>query len=80
MPMAITRVRSLPSHYIIAAGSVLCVAAMVAWMTAAASGQGASVKPPVATTQILVSVGTLDMSRLLPSQFGDWDAVDHPTK
>jgi hypothetical protein len=78
--MTIARVRPSLHHHLIAAGSVLCVAAMVAWMTATAFGQSAFVKPPLAPAHVLVSVGTLDMSRLVPAQFGDWDAADHPTR
>lgn len=73
--MAIARVRTSLDNRMIAAGSSLCVAAIVAWMSATAFGQSASVKPPQAPAQVLVSVGTLDMSRLIPAQFGDWDAA-----
>ena len=64
--MAIARLRPSLDHRILAVGSVLCVAAIAAWMTATAFGQSASVEPPLAPAHVLVSVGTLDMSRLVP--------------
>ena len=71
--MPITRV-CLPLHHrMMATGSFLCVAVLVAWSTATAFGQSASA--PTLPPPVLVSISTLDMSRLAPAQFGDWDAI-----
>ena len=73
--MANTRVCPPLNHRIMAAGSYLCVAAFVAWTTAA-SGRAPQVRPAVLRpAPVLVSVSTLDMSRLAPAHFGDWDAA-----
>lgn len=74
--MPITRARTPLNHRLMAAGSVLCVAALVAWATAASSGKAAPALPAVLQpAAVLVSVGTLDMSRLGPAHFGDWDVA-----
>ncbi len=79
--MPIARVYPPMKRRMTAAASILGVAAVVAWMTATAFGQGAPVTPPLAPAQVLVSIGTLDMSRLVPAQFGDWDAAaPQPTR
>ena len=68
------------SHRMTAAGCFLCVAGLVAWSTATAFGQTASAPIPPQPAPVLISVSTLDMSRLAPSQFGDWDAAAQPTR
>jgi hypothetical protein len=72
--MPITRVWLPLKHRMTAAGSFLCVAGLVAWSTATAFSQSASAPIPP-QPPVLVSVSTLDLSRLVPAQFGDWDAV-----
>jgi hypothetical protein len=79
--MTSTPVFLLQRHRIMAAGCFLCVAAFVAWSTAAAFGKAPSVhRPQLKPTPFLVSVSTLDMSRLVPAQFGDWDAAAQPPR
>jgi hypothetical protein len=80
--MPVTRV-CLPLHHrMMAAGTFLCVAAIVAWTTATAFGQ--TVSAPILPPQpapVHVSTSTLDLSRLVPAQFGDWDtATAQPTR
>ena len=78
MEMRMTNARvCLPHrHRIMAAGCFLCVAGLVAWSTATALGKAPSLqRPKLSPTPVLVSVSTLDMSRLAPAQFGDWDVV-----
>lgn len=69
-----SKAQGLQPHHrrMMAAGCHLCVAGLIAWSTAVASGQ---VPPPPQPTPVLVSITTLDMSRLAPAQFGDWDAA-----
>ena len=74
--MSVTRI-CLPLHHrMMAAGSILCVAGVVAWPTATAIGQ-TTLAPalPQQPAPVLVSFSALDMSRLAPAQFGDWDAA-----
>jgi hypothetical protein len=71
----------LPHHHrMMAAGTFLCLAGLAAWSTATAFGQSASPPTPPQPTSVLISVSTLDMSRLAPAQFGDWDAAANPTR
>jgi hypothetical protein len=67
-------------HRMMAAGCLLGVAGLIAWSTATAFGQSASPPPTPQPTPVLVSMTTLDMSRLAPAQFGDWDAAVQPTR
>jgi hypothetical protein len=74
--MTISRLRLPLRHHFKAAGCLLCVAGLAAWSGATASGQG----PVVAPAAVLVSVSTLDMSRLEPAHFGDWDVAAQPAR
>ena len=65
MRMTAARVCLSLRHHLKAAGCLLCVAGLAAWSTATA------VVP--APAPIRVSTSTLDMSRLGPAHFGDWD-------
>jgi hypothetical protein len=67
----------LPQHHrLMTAACFLCMAGFVAWSTATAFGKAPSVqRPALKPTPVQVSVSTLDMSRLVPAQFGDWDAA-----
>ena len=75
--MSGTRVWQLRCHRVMAAGCFLCVAGIVAWSTATAFGKARVALPHAA---VLVSTSTLDMSRLVPAQFGDWDAAAQPPR
>jgi hypothetical protein len=43
---------------------------LVAWATTATSDEGNAAQPPAL---VLISTSTLDLSRLVPAQFGDWE-------
>jgi hypothetical protein len=77
MRMTGTQACLLQHYRLLAAGCFLCVAGLVAWSTTTASGQARVTRP---TLPVLVSISTLDMSRLVPAQFGDWDAAAQPPR
>jgi hypothetical protein len=72
MRMTSIRICQHQRYRMMAAGCFLCVAGLVAWSAATASGKARVTLPRAA---VLVSTSTLDMSRLLPAQFGDWDTA-----
>lgn len=61
----------LPKHRpLTSLGLSFCFGLLVAWATTATSDKGSAAP---AGASVLVSVSTLDMSRLIPAQFGDWE-------
>lgn len=75
--MTTTRVCLPLRHHMNAAGCLLCVAGLAAWSVATASGQG---RVALAPAPVLISISTLDLSRLVPAHFGDWDAAAQPAR
>ncbi len=51
------------------------VAGAMAGTTAADQGPLVDASPPVVAPSVRVSVSTLDLTRLVPAHFGDWDAA-----
>jgi hypothetical protein len=77
MRMTSTPICLLQRHRMMAAACALCIAGLVAWSTATAFGM---VRATLPRSPVLVSTSTLDMSRLAPAQFGDWDVIALPPR
>lgn len=70
--MSTDRISLLSRSFIASMTVCLAAGAMCLWTTGIASDAGGSTPAPAA---VLVSVSLLDMSRLAPAQFGDWESA-----
>ena len=70
MPMSIARIRTARHRHAISITGCFLVGVLCAWATGTASNPAAGT---AGAAPVLISTTLLDMSRLSPAAFGDWE-------